>query len=337
MGPLEKERRETIVHEHLQNPDLSVRKLAKKINLPKSTVSDVLNRFRQGLSVERKPGSGKNTPVQDKKCDKKVVNYFKKNPSISVRDVAKKVKKSPTYIQQVKKRSGLKSYKAQTVPDRNAKQNAMAKSRSRKLYENILTKFDCVVMDDETYCKADFKQIPGQEFYTSTSRTDVPEEYKTKKRSKFPKKFLVWQAICTCGKKSRTFVTTGTINTDVYINECLQKRLLPLIRSHEDDVLFWPDLASCHYAKSSMEWYTSRNINIVPKEMNPANSPELRPIEEYWSIVKRNLKDTGLVVKTQEEFKRKWLWASTKVNSDLVQRLMSRVRGKVRSLAYSSS
>ena len=141
---------------------------------------------------------------------------FTENPKLSSRDVAKKVQMSQSYVQKVKSRADLKSYKGQAAPNRDAKQNLSAKRRARKLYNDLMTKFECVVLDDETYIKADFKQIPGQEFYTSKSRRDAPEDCKVKKRSKFPKKILVWQAICSCGKRSRSFITTGTVNGEIY-------------------------------------------------------------------------------------------------------------------------
>ena len=39
-----------------------------------------------------------------------------------------------------------------------------------------------------------------------------------------------------------------------------------------------------------MEWYAANNVQVMPKDKNPRNTPELRPIEKYWVIVKRNLK-----------------------------------------------
>ena len=107
---------------------------------------------------------------------------------------------------------------------------------------------------------------------------------------KFPKKFMVWQAICSCGKRSTPFVNSKTMNQDVYIKECLQKRIIPLINQHDSDVLFWPDLASCHYAKKTIAWYEANGVPFVPKTSNPPNCPELRPIETFWALCKRNLK-----------------------------------------------
>ena len=79
----------------------------------------------------------------------------------------------------------------------------------------MLTKFDCVVQDDESYVKADFKQLPGQEFHTATGRTKVADIFKHIKLSKFAKKYLVWQANCSCGVKSN--MTTAAVNQEIYV------------------------------------------------------------------------------------------------------------------------
>lgn len=334
MASSEHKKREIILRKHTENPHLSYRALAKLLKLPQSSVCLVLKRFRERLTVDRKPGSAGKQGAKDKKKEAHVLRLFTANPKLSSRDVAKKVKMSQSYVQKTKSRAGLKSFKAQAAPNRDAKQNLSAKQRSRKLYDNYLTKFGCVVLDDETYIKADFKQIPGQEFYTSKNRKDAPEDCKIKKRSKFPKKILLWQAICSCGKRSRSFVTTGTVNGEIYKKECLQKRLLPFLRSHSSQPLFWPDLASCHYSKAVVEWYKHNDVAVVPKECNPPNCPELRPIEEYWAIMKGILKKGGGEVKSAAELQNKWKWACKRYPDSAVQDLMSRIRRKARSMAY---
>ena len=68
--------------------------------------------------------------------------------------------------------------------------------------------------------------------------------------------------------------TAVAINTSIYINECLEKRLLPFIRKYHGDFnyLFWPDLASSHYSKGSLNWM-DEYVNYVDKEFNPPNVP----------------------------------------------------------------
>ena len=74
----------------------------------------------------------------------------------------------------------------------------------------------------------------------------------------------------------------------VYKNDCIIKRLIPFINKHHSDgnYVFWPDLASSHYARSVTNYLDEKNIRYVTKFDNPACVPELRPIEDFWSILK---------------------------------------------------
>lgn len=278
MQSKELENRKKILHRKNENPELSGSAIAKILKLDKSTVCRVIKRYNETLTVERAVGSGRKPGPIDKKLSERVIRSIKNNPSQSLRDQAKKFKTSKSNIQKIRLRHGLKAFKAIKKPNRTIKQNLTAKKRARLLYENVLTKFQgCIMMDDETYVKMDFKQLPGQKFYASTIRGNVPKKFKYVLQDKYARKAMIWQAICSCGIKSRIFVTNETMNAKLYIDECLQKRLLPVIRSHNGPVLFWPDLASIHYAKS-MEWCKSKEVDVLPKEMNPPNCPKLRPI-----------------------------------------------------------
>lgn len=266
-----------------------------------------------------------------------VVTALKKNPALSVRDVAKKMQVSSSFVQKVRKAKGLRSFKVNPAPNRNDKQNKVAKTRARKLYDKVIKNFDCIIMDDETYVKADFKQIPGRQFYTAKKIGEVDNKYKEKKLDKYPKKYLVWQAICQCGLKSKIFVCHGTINQKIYVEECLQKCLLPLLKMHSGSVLFWPDLASAHYGKLAMEWFENNAVTIVSRDANPPNTPQLRPIEAYWANIKRKLLKTKKCVKNEKEFKSKWQKATDTVTKDDVQHLMSGIKSKLRKFAYTTT
>ena len=77
------------------------------------------------------------------------------------------------------------------------------------------------------------------------------------------------------------------------------------LRLHNGPTLFWPDLASCHYSKDVLEWYKANEVNFVPKDFNPPNAPELRPIEKYWAIMKQALRKHPKEVKSEEDMKKK--------------------------------
>ena len=124
---------------------------------------------------------------------------------------------SPTFVHTSKHRQGMKSFKVKTVPNCNDKQDVTAKTRARKLYREYLTKlyreyltkFFCVIIYNETYVLENFKQLPGMCFYTAMQRNGVQEHFRMKRKVNVSKKYLVWQAICSCGRASQSFITTG--------------------------------------------------------------------------------------------------------------------------------
>lgn len=249
--------------------------------------------------------------------------------------MAKKLKTSASNVQRAKARIGLKTFKKQKKPKRSTKQAACVKPRARKFYDSLLCrKSACVIMDDETYIKFDYKMLPGDQFYTVRKNQEVDNAEKSIFIEKFSKKAMVWQAICECGKVSKPFVTTQTMKADTYIKECLNRRLLPMIREHDGPVLFWPDLASVHYSKATLSWYRDNRVDYVPKEMNPPNCPEARPIETFWALTKAYLRKNTKPADSIDAFKRNWSKASKVIGNKSVLKLMSTVRSKVRSLAY---
>jgi len=121
---------------------------------------------------------------------------------------------------------------------------------------------------------------------------------------KFEEKVLVWIAISSKGLSKPFIVPSKTaIDQEVYKKECLQPRLIPYIHANhqEGTYKFWPDLASSHYAESVMDFMIENKIDFVEKCENPANLPEVRPIEDFWSILKGKVYENGWEAKNAEE------------------------------------
>lgn len=253
---------------------------------------------------------------------------IKSDRSFSLRKLAKKNGCSPSTVHQIKQRNHIKSYKKKKVPKSHPEQKERARIRSGRLYRYILENRNrCILMDDETYVYLDSQLLLHTQYYMAEDGEEVPFEEKTIPTGKFDKKVMVWQAICSCGRKSAVFYTFGTINADIYTREC---RLWPLVRVHDTPPIFWPDLASSHYANSTLEELKTMGVELVPKELNPPNCPQLRPIEKYWAICKRNMFNQGGVAEDLKEFKKKWTRAAKKVTEEVVQNLMRGVLQKVR-------
>ena len=114
-----------------------------------------------------------------------------------------------------------------------------------------------------------------------------------------------------------------------YIEECLKKRILPIVRSHNSLVMFWFDLASIHYVRSTMEWLGANQVDVMPKHMNPPNYPKLRKIEEFWAIVKHRLKKNGGSATDVKHIRDKWNKHANDVSVEVVQRLMGAIKSRV--------
>ncbi|KAF2893109.1 hypothetical protein ILUMI_13065 [Ignelater luminosus] len=166
-----------------------------ELKLSRKRIHDVIIRFNKRLSYKRQMVAAQKKCLLDKELEKKVVGAYKVNPSVSLQGM---------------------TFKTVKVPNRDAIQNQTAKTRATKLYDEFLTNFDrCVMMNNETCVYADCIQFPGQNFYVAKHRGGLGKKYRVKAVAKFPKKFLVWQALCSCGKRSKIFVTQGTINQEM--------------------------------------------------------------------------------------------------------------------------
>ena len=134
MASKEEQVRKAIACGRNGNPYVSLRKLAKKLGFPASSVHKVLKFFDTGLTTARKAGSVIKTDLRNHQKDAKVKQILQKSPDLSICTVARKTKMSPTFVHTSKHRQSMKSFKAKTVPNRNDKQNMTDKTRARKLH-----------------------------------------------------------------------------------------------------------------------------------------------------------------------------------------------------------
>ena len=64
--------------------------------------------------------------------------------------------------------------------------------------------------------------------------------------------------------------------------------------SHKKNpTVFWPDGATAHYKKCVKEFLDDNEISYVAQNQNPPKVPELRPIEQFWSLLKQCVYSNG--------------------------------------------
>ena len=177
--------------------------------------------------------------------------------------------------------------------------------------------------------------MPGNAgFYTQDVRT-APDNVRFKSKEKFPKKILVWMAISSKGVSKPYIGSVGgpAIDGDRYIKECLT-RLAKFIKEYhgDDNVIFWPDLASSHYSKKAIDWLQTNKIDFVPKETNPPNVPKARPIEDLWAILAGKVYEGGWEAKTEQQLKRRISQKIKSIDLVVIQSMMKGINGKLRKI-----
>jgi len=92
-----------------------------------------------------------------------------------------------------------------------------------------------------------------------------------------------------------------TLKSDDY-QQILKDGLLPTIEKHypKANAIFQQNLTPCHKSKSTKNWLTERNIEILPWS---ANFSDLNPIENVWNDIKKAIENEKVLPRTKAKLK----------------------------------
>lgn len=319
--------------ENTQN-QLATVKHFRQQNIKERTIRNVISRFLKTGVTDYRPIPGRKPVVNTPRIQRKVLKHAKKNRSLSERVSSKQLHLSRSTYQRVKEAVGLRSRKKQRKPKYNKGQIQRAIKWSAKLYKDSLPsgKNYFFVLDDETYVPLDPTQVPGNQYYLSDDEAETPVKERVVQTGKFEKRFMIWQAMAEDGSVSEPFVTNGTVNGEIYLKECIEKRLLPFLRKVDVQrpILFWPDLATSHYCNIVTAKLREEGVNFVSKEQNPPNVPQLRPIEKFWALCKHKYHMLNKAVDSIPKMKRIWTRISKEIAAESGKNLFKHFRQKLR-------
>jgi hypothetical protein len=215
--------------------------------------------FIENKRTGRKSNWGKN---RVEKLKKDVNNKV----GVSQRFLALKEKCNQSTICRNIKKTGIKYRKRTKTPSYTEKQLKIVPKLCRKLVRTVFPSEMSIVLDDEKYFQLYHHETPGNSGFYTDDIEMCPDNVKYKAKEKFPKKILVWLAISDRGvsKPFITFSKGPAINGQIYLKECLVKRLVPFLQLNypQFDYVFWPDLARAHYCKETIAWM-DHNVHYV--------------------------------------------------------------------------
>ena len=131
----------------------------------------------------------------------------------------------------------ISCFKREKTPKYTEKQAEKAKNLCKKLANLLYKSLCCVVLDDEKYFTHVGSNMQGNDIFYTNDKSKCPDNVRFAGKEKYPGKVMVWVAICKCGVSKPLIRRSKTeaVDSDIYIKECLKKRILPFIREHHQD------------------------------------------------------------------------------------------------------
>lgn len=304
--------------------------------VPKSTTYRVVKRIKSGFGVDRKPGSGQHLAIDHKKKER-IVKYSVNKVGDSYCFIGRKFGVNHVTVKSILAKAGVKRKNRRKCPEVKDNQLAKQKKCLNKLRKTLFKPSNNVdiILDDESYFTTDGSDTNENNFYYSSEDVEAPESVRFRPVAKFPKKALVWVAMSSKGFSEPYVVPSGNaVTADVYIRECLT-RLKDFIDKHHSDgnYVFWPDLASAHYAQKTTDVMRAVEIKFVDKSVNPPNVPQIRPIERFWAILQKKIYSNGWSTDSVPILIRRIKSLIRKTPENLAQNLMRGLKTKVRKAA----
>lgn len=175
--------------------------------------------------------------------------------------------------------------------------------------------------------------MPSNAGFYASADGDAPSHVKFRPESKFPRKLLVWLAMSPKGvTRPVIMLSKNNVSGEVYREKCLKGALLPFIEAQypDRDVLFWPDLASAHYARQTLELLEEAGVPIVARDMNPPCAPQIRPIEDLWGIIKQDVYKGGWQATSETQLKRRIQQVIRQLDPEVPRKMMTGLSARVR-------
>ena len=299
-----------------------------------STIYRIIQRYAQFKTTKDLPRSGRPRKMNNKQM-KSIVLTLNNNSGISQRFLSACYKVDQRTIgRNLKQRTKIRPRKRIRAPKYIKDQQYRAKKHCGFLYRHIPNNY-YIIMDDEKYFGLTGVDVPGNSFYYTSDHSTAPSNIKYKQYQKFEPKILVWLAISGKGcSKPYIHKSNNAVTGDVYLKQCIQRRLIPFIKTHHSKTkfIFWPDLAKAHYTRQVLRTLTENCIQFVPKEKNPPNVPQARPIEDLWGILKQMVYANNYEAKSLDQLAGRIRKKIRELDKNMLRDMMLGVRSKLRKM-----
>jgi hypothetical protein len=269
------------------------------------------------LTTQRAAGSGYNLKTMTREKLRRLRKDVNHSDKFNYSSAARKYGCDRKTIKWWLKKWQIRQYKKKKSPLYTETQKEMVRRQCAWLYRNC--RQNDFVIDDEKYFT--LSHSTNDRYFSSPTKSKTLEEVSHKYKMKFEPKIMFWIV-----RKSGL-----AVNQNVYLEECIKKRLIPFINTYHSDnnYQFWSDKASAHYGSKVLGYLNEKNIKFVPKFRNPTNVPQCRPIEDFFGYLCGLVYEKGWRAQNIRQLKDRIKYCLKKVDKNVVKRSVESVRKKL--------
>lgn len=307
----------------------SLRKISKKIKKSFGTVRSFVQRYRKSGSIQNKKSTGR-PPKLTPKTKRLLLRHVKNNRKDSVKKIRENLQLhnvTKMTINNTLVKAGLKSHKATRKPLLTPKQRDTRLRWARKYSGENEEFWEKWIFTDESSFLIGSSN--GQRVRRGTSEALLPDCLAGSK--KWGTKLFFWGGISVHGVSDLVFID-GKMDSDVYIN-VLKEGLLPMYTRYDlskAEMILQEDGDPKHQSAKTIKWKEKKGLKFL-KDW-PPNSPDLNPIENLWSMLKKSIsikKPVG-VEETQQVLFQEWLRLEAEgVVMDLIRSMPRRIKAVI--------
>lgn len=317
----------------------TVSEIAESVGRPRTTVQDIIKRYKNGENLSNKARTGRPCRLTDRE-KRKIVQIIGKEPKVSsskVRAELLEFSGKEVNSRTVRRVLNKAQYNARVCRKKPliSKVNQAKRLNFAKEYQNHPTSFwNKVLFSDESkfnVYRSDGRVLvwrrPGTELQKKNIQTTVKHGGSS---------VMVWGCMAASGVGELVFID-GIMKKEEYLNILKQNMKQSAVKlGIGDEFYFQQDNDPKHTAEVVRLWLL---YNTPHQLKTPPQSPDMNPIEHLWDVLDRRVRQHHITSQKQlrEILREEWYKIEPSVCEKLVHSMQNRLKEVIRQRGLNTS